>query len=244
MEIAKSREKEELETMQIDPLGALSAPPTQPEGANSPTKLKEEFLMLLITQIQNQDPLNPLDPAAFTSQLAEFSSLEQLIGINQLLDEQASLQAVAIGTSAAAFVGQNAEVRSTQLGLREGVADGIRFNLSADSSETTLRILDSTGRLVRSVSLGAAQSGDNEYAWDGLDDAGETVADGLYRFEVAASNADGQPIALSTSIVGIITGIRFENGLVLLRIGEQKFVMGALIGLGEAEQVQNSWNGF
>lgn len=233
MEIEKSREKEEPETMQVDPLSALSAPPTQLEGANSPSELKVEFLRLLITQIQNQDPLNPLDPADFTSQLAEFSSLEQLIGINQLLDEQASLQAVAIGTSAAAFVGQNAEVRSSQLSLREGVADGIRFDLAVDSTQTTLKILDSTGRLVRSVSLGASQAGDNEYAWDGLDDAGETVADGLYRFEVSASNADGQPIALNTSIVGIITGIRFENGLVLLRMGEQKFVMGALIGLGE-----------
>jgi flagellar basal-body rod modification protein FlgD len=226
--------------MSVDPITALQTATQTGTASGAGTisqansgALEQEFLTLLVAQLQAQDPLNPTDPSQFTSQLATFSSLQQLVGMNDKMDQQIQLQNVSIGTAAASFVGKYAEVKSDSVTLKAGKADEIRYTLSAPSAQTQIKILDASGGLVRTVSLGAQNSGTNTFQWDGLTDLGTPAPDGAYKFEITAQSADGKPVALETSIVSRITGVRFDNGAVLLQINGQDHPLSDLFSISE-----------
>ena len=220
--------------MQVTPINTIPPIPEAGAAAGAGSALKTEFLTLLIAQIQQQDPLSPRDPSEFTSQLAQFSMLEQLVRLNDAMQDQVQLQATAVGTTAASFVGQQAEVLSDKISLSEGESSRVRFELGVDSAETFVRIYDAAGTLVRTVVLGPSSSGTHDFEWDGLNDAEQQLQDGLYRFEVKASAASGESIETETSTVGRITGVRFAGGIVLLRGGGENYTLSQLLALGES----------
>lgn len=220
--------------MQAQPISSLGFPSTsQAQDPNSAGALKTDFLTLLVAQIQSQDPLNPRDPAEFTSQLAEFSTLEQLVGINQILEQQSQLQTAAIGTAAAGFIGKTAEVLSDRVNLKAGDADPIRYNQFATSSSTTINIYDSADRVVRTIELGPTNSGDHEFEWDGLTNSGATAAEGIYRVEVVPKDAAGEAIDVEVTTLGQVSGVKFVNGVVLLEINGEHYQLGDLVSLRE-----------
>ncbi len=222
--------------METAPLSTLVGQPLTPANASNPAiELKTDFLRLLIAQMQNQDPLNPQDPTEFTAQLAQFSSLEQLVNMNQMLAEQAELQTTAIGTAAVSFVGQEAEVLGDLVHVDDGQVGGARFTMPVASSETQLNIYDSSDSLLRSMTLGPLEAGQHDISefWDASNDAGSVSPDGDYRFEVVALDAEGGGVPVRYSTIGTISGIRFESGMVLLQIGEEFFTFGDLLAVGE-----------
>ena len=114
-----------------------------------------------------------------------------------------------------------------------GTANLARFNLAGSAASTQIKIYDSAGNLVKTSSLGALQGGSHDYRWDGLNDAGQAVADGEYRFEITAASASGQAIGVETSVVGRISGVRFADGSVLLTIGSRTYSLADLFGVGD-----------
>lgn len=200
---------------------------------NDATKLQTEFLTLLVTQIQHQDPLNPEDPTQFTSQLAQFSSLEQLVGIKQSVDNQSKTQATTIGATAASFIGKTAEVLSDKTQLQSGVAGAIHFNQAAGSTSTKINLYDSSNRLVRTVNLGPEGAGSHDFQWDGLTDSGSTATDGTYRVEVKAADAGGTDIPTEVTTSGRITSVKFINGAALLEVNGGDYTLADLISLTE-----------
>ncbi len=175
---------------------------------------KDDFLKLLVTQLQNQDPLNPLEGTEFVSQLAQFSSLEQLTNINGALEQNLQAnQAMAqsIGNSlAATLVGK--EVRATADGMHyDGTSSvSLGYSLSADADTVNVKIYDQSGTLVRTIKNLSGDSGDNSFTWDGKNDVGQTMAAGAYTFAVEAKDAKGIAVTASPYLTGKVTSIRFR----------------------------------
>jgi len=180
---------------------------------NDPTALgKNEFLKLLTTQLQYQDPTQPMDSTAFVAQLAQFSTLEQMTNTNDTLVKMLTGQATALQTTAAAFVGKTAVFNTDQVALTEGKSATITANLAQTAANVTMTILDSNGETVRTVGLGACPSGLNAFTWDGHDDGGDLLPPGIYTVQLVATGLEGKPVALTQSGSAPITGVVFGNG--------------------------------
>jgi flagellar basal-body rod modification protein FlgD len=195
---------------------------------------KEDFLKLLVTQMQKQDPLNPQDPSEFTAQLAQFSSLEQLTNINQNLSGLGSLTSLDEQLLAANSIGKRATIDGSTVSVSGGVATSVGYTLAAGSQSTTMNILDANGSVVAQVDLGAQASGSHTAAWNGLDKQGRPVPDGAYRFSIDAKDAAGGSISVQSGTTGIISGVTFANGRTMLVIDGKSYTMDQISLLEQA----------
>ena len=165
----------------------------------------DSFLLLLTTQLKNQDPLAPMDATQFVSQLSQFASVEQMIVSNQKLDQiVASLGAGSIMADIG-LIGRTVEVPGSASELRDGSLD-LRYSLAADAAQAGLVIRDATGNIVRTlpVSTGAGEHG---LTWDGTDDDGDQLPDGLYGFTFGAADAEGKPVATQAYVTAAVTRV-------------------------------------
>lgn len=168
-----------------------------------------DFLRLLTTQLQNQDPTSPLDTNQFTTQLVQFASVEQQIAMNTNLERLIGLNQADQLARAAGLVGLRATVESNQLPLQGGRADIVLPPAAAGT--VSLVIQDSAGRTVRTATVQTGRDGAS-WSWNGLDGSGARRADGAYR--ITATTAGGEPVAVQVS--GTITGAtRGADGVTL-----------------------------
>jgi flagellar basal-body rod modification protein FlgD len=190
---------------------------------------KDDFLTLLITQLQNQDPLNPTDSTEYTAQLAQFSSLEQLSNINANIEYLQLYQESINNAQAVSFIGKEITALGDAVQVGEGVADSCEFELAANASGVTIKIYDETGNLVKTIEKGAMETGRQTVDWDGTDNNGNPVADGDYAFEVMAVDGDGQEIQAITYTSGIVSGVTFSNGTTYFIVESQKIPIADII---------------
>lgn len=191
---------------------------------------KEDFLKLLVAQLANQDPLNPMDNTELTAQLAQFSSLEQLFDINSNMKQFQSLQESLNETQTLGYLGREVIAEGDTLSLANGAAE-VNYSLMNNSSDVRMGIYNAAGDLVKSASLGALSAGDQAYLWDGRDMNGIPMPDGLYTFELAASGDDGFVEAVGY-ITGMVDSIRYESGTPLL------YVNGVQISIGDIKTIK------
>lgn len=184
--------------------GASSA--TAATTSNSSTSaLQDQFMTLLVTQLKNQDPLNPMDNAQMTSQMAQINTVS---GINQL---NATLQALSASMTpnqtvqAASMIGHGVLVPGNGVDLANGSAMG-GFSLSGPSDSTKVSIYDSSGALVDTMNLGAQPAGVSDWQWNGMDGNGNPVPAGSYTFKVEASLA-GSAVAANTLQYGVVNSV-------------------------------------
>ena len=138
-----------------------------------------QFLQLLTTQLQNQDPLSPMDSNEFTNQLVQFSQVEQAINSNTKLDNLVNLQLNNAATSALGYVGMDASYVSAEIALVEGEGTNIRYSLSDPAAVSKINIYDEESNLVYSGDANKA-AGVHDFEWDGKDQLGETLPTGTY----------------------------------------------------------------
>jgi len=175
---------------------------------------QNKFLTLLMTQIKNQDPLNPMDNAAVTTQLAQLNTVSGIEKLNatmtQLLDGYNETQAI----QSTGMIGKNVMVAGNNLPLNKSEAVG-GVLLEAAADKVTLNIKDSTGKIVQTEEMGARAAGNFYFGWDGKDASGATLADGKYTFTVEASMG-GKKITASALQVGTVSAVvRTKTGFVL-----------------------------
>jgi flagellar basal-body rod modification protein FlgD len=210
----------------------LSAIPTEASqtgvassSATSSVMGKDEFLKLLTTQLRFQDPLSPEDPKDFVAQLAQFSSLEQLVNVNDsieaLTDLQKSSNTAMQQVQALSMLGKTVMCQGDSLTVSSGVASPGGFKLAQAAEEVTVGIYDSGGNLVRTLTLGSLSGGEHTLSWDSKDNQGNLVADGTYSFLIAAKDANGQPVTVTSYIEGKVDGIEQVISTVMLRIGDR-----------------------
>ena len=170
--------------------------------ADATKETEDRFLKLLVTQMKNQDPLNPMDNAQVTSQMAQLSTVT---GINKLNDAVKALSdSFAAGQSlqAAALVGHGIMIDGNKLQLQDGVAFG-GVELGQPVDNLIINVKDATGKVIHSVDLGAKGSGTIPFQWDGSTDSGVAAPSGLYKFEVDAKLAGKAVSAGTLSVVQV-----------------------------------------
>ena len=202
---------------------------TTASGAQNPfTALTDNFqgfLQMLMTQLQNQDPTSPMDSSQFTTELVQFSGVEQQISTNTNLTQLIQLTQGNTMVQSAQIVGKQVEVTATQLSLQNGTA-GVAF--SAPSTEpVAIAVTDASGNQIYDATVTATQ-GSNAWTWNGQTAAGGTEPDGAYTVTVSAVGADGTTTALPFSVIGTATGLTSSGSTVQLQLGQLSVNMSAL----------------
>lgn len=175
------------------------------------------FMTLLVAQMRNQDPLNPLDNAQVTSQLAQLNTVSGIEKLNATLGQLLDGYNEAQGMQAAAMIGKNVMVAGNILPLADGQAVGA-ITLSDAADKITVSVKDATGRIVQTKELGTHEAGDVYFAWDGKDGAGNTLTDGNYSFAVDASKS-GKSVTATTMQIGTVSAVSRTNDGFLLDLG-------------------------
>lgn len=202
-------------------------------GANSLGK--DAFLQLLVTQLQNQDPLQPMDNTEFVAQLAQFSSVEQLTSVN---DQLTAVQLGLISSSnlqAAGLVGKEITSRGDQFSYDGTGGTDLSFELAGEATGGEIRIYDEFGGLVRTIELGSQPSGTVTVPWDGRTDSGTEAGAGRYRIEIEATDADDNPVEASTLSTGIATGIFFDQGVAELEVDGTRVRLGDIVSVNDPD---------
>jgi flagellar basal-body rod modification protein FlgD len=186
----------------------------------SPNKTlgKDDFLKLFTMQLRYQDPLKPLDNTEFTSQLAQFSSLEQLDNINTQLKDLLLYQNSLQNTLTNNLIGRKVKISGNEVHLKEKAE--ICYTLPQEVSKVQVSIYNSSGALVKEVAIGQQTSGEQSYVWDGIDNSGNPLPEGQYKFNIKAFDASGNPVDVATTAYGTVTGITFDNNTTYLIIDE------------------------
>ncbi|UOD33804.1 flagellar hook assembly protein FlgD [Deferribacteraceae bacterium V6Fe1] len=176
---------------------------------------KDDFLNLMVTQLKNQDPLNPLDNNEFISQTTQFSSLEQLINIGESIKELAESQTNGSMNnnlySASNFIGKEVKYFSDTINLND---DGtlIGYELDDIPASLSLKIIDENGNAVADIVPSSTSYGMNEINWDGLNASGDKLPNGKYKVVIDALDASGSQIHYRTYTSGIASGVSMLNG--------------------------------
>jgi len=194
-------------------LNPVAADKTAVAGADS----QDRFLKLLVTQLKNQDPLNPMDNAQMTSQLAQISTVDGITKLNATLQSMLDNNNQSQALQAAGLVGHSVMVPGSGMSLQSGMAvGGIELNEPADS--VTISIKDSSGAVLKTIELSGVAAGNRGFAWDGVTDSGAQAADGQYQFSVKAKRGEDN-VSAQTLEMGVVSSISRSSQGVSLNVG-------------------------
>ena len=191
---------------------------------------QDRFLKLLVTQMKNQDPLNPLDNAQVTSQLAQISTVGGIDKLNTTLQTMAASFATNQSLQAASMIGRGVIVPGSALKLENGVATG-GVDLPQPVDQLIVTIKDGSGIAVHSKNLGPHPRGTVAFQWDGVTDSGAAAASGIYSFAVSAQQG-GKNIDAGTLSFGLVNSISPGTQGVVLEVGGL-----GVVGLSEIKQI-------
>ena len=174
------------------------------------------FLTMLMTQLQNQDPTSPMDTNEFTRELVQFSAVEQQIATNTSLTRLIELTQAGEVMQSSAMIGRRIAVESDQLPLQSGQAT-VRFTAASDQP-VRVAVLTEKGDTITEQAI-SAKRGVNDWMWDGKNANGKAMPDGAYRVAVQTVGTDGKTAALPYQVVGTASGVVTENKAVTLQLG-------------------------
>jgi len=221
-------------TSSTDPYAGLSGVKTS-TGTSSTSKstaddIQSQFMTMLVTQLKNQDPLNPMQSAEMTSQLAQINTVSGIEKLNATLEKMMGTYDASQSMQAAAMLGKNVLVPGGNIGLTDGQAVG-GFEINSDADSVVLTVKDANGVVVRTVDMGAAKAGSHLYAWDGKNDAGTVCANGSYTVSVEATKS-GTKVTSQALEVGTVSAVVKSSSGFQLDVGT-----GALINYDDVRQI-------
>jgi flagellar basal-body rod modification protein FlgD len=170
---------------------------------------KDDFLKLLVAQLENQDPMNPDDPTEFTAQLAQFSSLEQLFTVNESLSAMISSQGDLAKMTALSMINREVVSKSHDFTLDDKPVL-LGYSLDESVDELELLIKDGTGRTVAVLPATELEKGDHFLEWDGTGENGQVLPAGEYNFYAVVTSADNLE-EVPTLVKGTVTGVNFDS---------------------------------
>lgn len=180
---------------------------------------REEFLKLLVAQLQNQDPLKPQDNAQFVAELAQFSNLEQTMGINDRLDALSMQNQGLQNSQIVSMVGKTATVRGSMVTANgSGSPTPLSFNLEGNADKLSLTIADLNGKAIRTIDIGKKAAGLVRLTWDGRSDDGVVMPAGTYTVTVKATNDAGKAVSSTQETTGTVKSVSFDKGYPVLQL--------------------------
>ncbi len=187
---------------------------------------QQDFLNLLVTELQNQDPLEPMKNSELTSQTSQFSQLEQLVNMNEsiskLSDTMTGAQGVNNLFSASSFIGKTVDYEGNNI-VFDGEVGAMQFELPDQASfKTEISIMDKAGRVVNTFQAGSYDQGKNTFYWDGSDAEGNMVEPGVYKFRVNAVDVDGNELETQTYANGVVDSATLDGGKIVFSVYGEK----------------------
>lgn len=193
---------------------------------------------MLMTQMKFQDPMSPMSNEQFASQMAQFSSLQELQSIGASL--QQSIQANLLmsqsfnNTMASSLIGKFITAENDQVQMSGSSSVHLDYRLSGAATSINVDIRDKDGVIVRTLKVNPQEAGDRSISWDGMDADGQRVPDGAYTFAVQATDANGATVTATTFVQGIVDSVRYEDGNVLLRVGDRDIQLSQVMSLANS----------
>ncbi|HIA04986.1 MAG TPA: flagellar hook assembly protein FlgD [Myxococcales bacterium] len=200
--------------MGMDSASIAAAATTGPSGLGTPRKSelgKEDFLKLMVTQLTQQDPMNPQDGTEYVAQLAQFTSLERLVNIEKTMENVALAATATNSTLAVGFIGKSVMAAGDTITLGETGGTKIGFDLENDAANVTVEIRDEEGNLVKTFEM-SGEKGLNEVKWDGMTDDGNRAFAGSYTVSVKATDSKGNEVGVYTQVQETIKSVSFKGG--------------------------------
>lgn len=170
---------------------------------------RDTFLTMLVAQLQNQDPLNPMEGTDFSAQLAQFSQLEQLINLNDSMDNLANAYADNSDNDMVGYIGKQVTGDVDVMNVEQGSVSGGFYHLDAPA-EIMITITDEAGKTIKTLYEGQQSTGSHIISWDGTDSGGNAVTDGSYEYTVLANTGYGYA-RIPSSVTGKVEGITYQN---------------------------------
>jgi flagellar basal-body rod modification protein FlgD len=204
--------------------GSSGASAAQAAGTSASQQLAgnfDTFLQLLTTQLQNQDPLSPLDTNQFTQQLVEFAGVEQQVNMNTNMHTLISMQQTTEATSALQLVGSTVTVSGTSATLSNATNSPATWSLTSPTPATAqVTVTSSAGTTAYSGKL-SLNAGTQSYTWNGQGSNGQTWPDGTYTLSITATGANGQAVTVSSQVQGVVSGVNLTSNPPTLTVGGQ-----------------------
>lgn len=185
---------------------------------------KDDFLKLLMAQMQNQDPVNPMEDKEFIAQMAQFSSLEQLTTVNSNLESMAAQNTQQQMVSAVNFIGKSVQAEGYNISIDGDKISKVSYGLGEPVANAYINIYDKNNNLVRTEQLGSRGEGTFEYSWDGKDWSGAKCPDGVYSIGMAAEDADGNPVMIQTEVSGEVSGVVSDSTGQYLHLKDGRYI--------------------
>ena len=197
-------------------------PSKKPRGVGNDKLDKDAFMKLMLAQMKNQDPTNPMKNHELAAQLAQFSSVEQMTNMNTTLTEMKAAQKPAESFMALNFIGKAVAGDSAKLVRAKGDSNhDFGFNLPDNAKDVEIKVQNENGEIIRKVSLKDLKKGENKWVWNGQDDNGRAAPAGEYNFFATATNPGGKKLSVKTDFEGTITGVNYTNEGPVLLVGSQ-----------------------
>ena len=211
--------------MYIDSTSYLNASYTSTDETTSSNELEsDDFLTLLMAQLENQDPLNPVSDTDMLAELAQFSSVEQLTAMNESMDSLLdSVNALTVN-SGISYLGMDVTAEGNTLSKSEDGCSTVYYTLPDDAASLTAYIYNEDGDLVANTTLSGLSAGEHEFVWDGTDYTGDEATDGNYYVAFAAYDSAGESLSVTSKVTGTITGITAESGSTCFQLDDGRLV--------------------
>lgn len=220
----------------IDPVATTLAETKAQKASFKLATDMDSFLLLLTTQLKNQDPLSPMEPTDFTSQLVAFSGVEQQITTNKILEDLLALQNASLAATVVGFIGTVVEAQGNKVPLQDGTAE-FSYNLSGNAKNVVVAIADSTGKIMY-TQAGELTGGTHTFTWDGKDMNGLQQPDGSYSVTVTPIAFEDKPVEVSVKVKGRVSGVSMETGAAMLDMGGVSIALEDVLTITEAKTTQ------
>ena len=189
----------------------LAAQTAQQEAPKN-TMDKDDFLTLFVTQLQQQDPLNPKDGTEMAAQLAQFNSLEQMMNVNTTLESLVAAQEKAKNLQFLDYVGKEVSISGGKMAFNNGKINQVTFNSDNELGRATMVVKNRLGDEIYREELGLLGAGKHKLSWDGIGSDGKMNAEGIYDVEIEAQTAKGEPVKVRLNSSVTVTGIDLVKG--------------------------------
>jgi flagellar basal-body rod modification protein FlgD len=215
-------------------VSSISQVASQNTQANSTTKkttlTQQDFMNLFTKQLQYQDPLAPMDNYQMATQMAQFETVQALSDMTKSIQTLQAYQASASSLQTVGLIGKKVQSKGNSLSIDQGVVSEGSYQLTK-TGKVSIKIFDANGNMVRSIDDGVKNTSKQRVTWDGKNQQGAQLPAGNYTFSVSAIDEKNQQIQVTTSKVGTVTGISFENGTTYLNMGTDKITISDIIAI-------------
>ena len=199
---------------------------------------KQDFLNLLMTQMANQDPMDPMDSQGMMQQLASLGTVEQLQNLNSQTAKMMEIQQHIARSTVGSLLGKDVEVGAKEIPLSNGDTIPVTYKLEGGADRVMLLVHDSTGEMIREINLESRAQGAHEFAWDGRDNDGDMMPNGSYSYNVFARTDGGEEVGVTLTKSGQVSMVRFEGSEPLLKINGEWVQAKEIVGMANKSKLR------